>query len=66
MLYGMAVGYTFVQAMFKAGRNPTRAGLVSAIQNGLPRGPRWHRTLILLAIIRASPAPMWVLSRMAS
>jgi ABC-type branched-subunit amino acid transport system substrate-binding protein len=39
VLYGMAVGYAFVQAMFKAGRNPTRAGLVSAINGGLPQGP---------------------------
>jgi len=39
VLYGMAVGYTFVQAMVKAGKNPTRAGLVKAIQGGLPQGP---------------------------
>jgi ABC-type branched-subunit amino acid transport system substrate-binding protein len=38
-LYGEAVAYAFVQAMFKAGRNPTRADLVSAINGGLPPGP---------------------------
>jgi branched-chain amino acid transport system substrate-binding protein len=37
VLYGMAVGYTFVQAMFKAGKNPTRADLINAINKGLPQ-----------------------------
>jgi branched-chain amino acid transport system substrate-binding protein len=37
--YGEAVAYTFVQAMLKAGRNPTRADLVNAINGGLPQGP---------------------------
>jgi hypothetical protein len=39
VLYGEAVAYTFVQAMMKAGKNPTRADLVSAINGGLPQGP---------------------------
>src|SRR5579859_3782382 len=39
VLYGEAVAYAFVQAMFKAGRNPSRADLVSAINGGLPQGP---------------------------
>jgi branched-chain amino acid transport system substrate-binding protein len=37
--FGMAVGYAFVQAMFKAGRNPTRQDLIDAINGGLPQGP---------------------------
>jgi len=36
--YGIAVGYTFVQALLKAGRNPTRQDLVKAINAGLPQG----------------------------
>jgi ABC-type branched-subunit amino acid transport system substrate-binding protein len=39
VLYGMGAAYTFVQAMLKAGRNPSRADLVSAINGGLPQGP---------------------------
>jgi hypothetical protein len=39
VLFGEAVAYTFVQAMLKAGRNPTREDLVKAIEGGLPQGP---------------------------
>jgi len=39
VLYGMGVAYTFVQAMFKAGRNPTRQDLINAINSGIPQGP---------------------------
>jgi ABC-type branched-subunit amino acid transport system substrate-binding protein len=39
VVYGEAVAYAFVQAMLKAGKNPTRAALVSAINSGLPQGP---------------------------
>jgi ABC-type branched-subunit amino acid transport system substrate-binding protein len=38
VLYGMAAAYTFVQALFKAGRNPTRQDLVNAVNAGLPAG----------------------------
>jgi branched-chain amino acid transport system substrate-binding protein len=38
VLFGMAAGYTFVQAMLKAGRNPARQDLVNAINGGLPQG----------------------------
>jgi branched-chain amino acid transport system substrate-binding protein len=38
VLYGMAAAYTFVQALLKAGRNPTRQDLVNAVNSGLPQG----------------------------
>ena len=39
VLYGEAVGYAFVQAMMKAGKNPTRADLVNAINARAAAGP---------------------------
>jgi ABC-type branched-subunit amino acid transport system substrate-binding protein len=41
VLYGEAVAYTFVQALKAAGRNPTRADLVHAVESGghLTGGP---------------------------
>jgi len=39
-VYGMAVGYTFVQVMKKAGRNPTRQDVVNAVNSGqIDQGP---------------------------
>jgi ABC-type branched-subunit amino acid transport system substrate-binding protein len=38
VLYGEAVGYAFVQAMLKAGKNPTRASVVKAIEGGIAQG----------------------------
>ncbi|TML99069.1 MAG: ABC transporter substrate-binding protein [Actinobacteria bacterium] len=37
--YGMAVGYTFAQALQKAGKSPTRQSIVSAVEGGLQPGP---------------------------
>jgi ABC-type branched-subunit amino acid transport system substrate-binding protein len=37
--YGMAEAYTFVQALQKAGPNPTREGLLKAIESGGLGGP---------------------------
>lgn len=39
VVYGMAAAYTFAQALSAAGDDPTRAGLVAAIERGLPDGP---------------------------
>ncbi len=36
--YGVAVAYSFVQAMLKAGKNPTRQDLLNAINSGIPQG----------------------------
>jgi ABC-type branched-subunit amino acid transport system substrate-binding protein len=38
--YGMAVGYSFVQLMKKAGRNPSRQDVINALEHGqLDQGP---------------------------
>ncbi|HKE81555.1 MAG TPA: ABC transporter substrate-binding protein [Solirubrobacteraceae bacterium] len=37
--YGLAVGYTFAQALQAAGRNPTREGIVEALQTKKLTGP---------------------------
>jgi len=37
--YGMAAAYTFAQALAAAGTNPTRDGLVKAVEAGLAQGP---------------------------
>ncbi len=49
VVYGMAAAYTFAQALRAAGRNPTRASIVHAVEAGLPNGPalvpaRYSRT----------------------
>jgi branched-chain amino acid transport system substrate-binding protein len=37
--YGMAVAYTFAQALKNAGKNPTRQSIVQAVENGGFTGP---------------------------
>jgi ABC-type branched-subunit amino acid transport system substrate-binding protein len=40
VMYGFAAAYTFVQVMFNAGRNPTRADVVKAVEAAhFPSGP---------------------------
>jgi ABC-type branched-subunit amino acid transport system substrate-binding protein len=39
VVYGFAVGYLFVQALKAAGRNPTRQGIVTAVEKGGFTGP---------------------------
>jgi len=39
VLYGMAVAYTFAQALQAAGQNPTRDGIVAAVEKGIAQGP---------------------------
>jgi branched-chain amino acid transport system substrate-binding protein len=39
VLYGMVQAYTFVQALKAAGRNPTRQGIVDALEKGGLTGP---------------------------
>jgi ABC-type branched-subunit amino acid transport system substrate-binding protein len=38
VLFGMASAWTFAEAVLKAGKNLTRAGVVSAVEGGLPQG----------------------------
>jgi branched-chain amino acid transport system substrate-binding protein len=37
--YGMAVGYMFAQALLRAGKNPTRASILKAVEQGNFTGP---------------------------
>jgi ABC-type branched-subunit amino acid transport system substrate-binding protein len=37
--YGLAMAYTFVEALQRAGQNPTRQGIVEAIESGKLSGP---------------------------
>ena len=39
IVYGMSVGYLFVQALQKAGKNLTREGLIAAVEKGGFTGP---------------------------
>ncbi|AYF98273.1 ABC transporter substrate-binding protein [Protaetiibacter intestinalis] len=38
VVYGMAMGYLFAEALLHAGKHPTREGLVSAVQSGDLKG----------------------------
>jgi hypothetical protein len=37
--YGLAVGYTFAEALAQAGSNPTRQSIVKAVESGKLTGP---------------------------
>ncbi len=39
VVYGMAAAYTFAEALARAGPDPNRGSLVTAINSGLPPGP---------------------------
>jgi ABC-type branched-subunit amino acid transport system substrate-binding protein len=39
VVYGMAEAYTFLQALQKAGKNPTRQGVIDALESGGLQGP---------------------------
>jgi ABC-type branched-subunit amino acid transport system substrate-binding protein len=39
VVYGMAYAYTFLQALSAAGKNPTRQGVIDALQSGKITGP---------------------------
>jgi hypothetical protein len=39
VLYGEALAYTFAEALQMAGKNPTRQGIVDAIESGKLSGP---------------------------
>ncbi|HWQ27916.1 MAG TPA: ABC transporter substrate-binding protein, partial [Dehalococcoidia bacterium] len=60
-LYGFAKAETFVQAMYKAGRNPTRAGLMNALLSF--KGER-NRFLLNGVVQRTSKKDWFIVSQM--
>ena len=56
--YGFAKGYTFVRAMYKAGKNPTRAGLMRALTSFNEASPY----LLPGAKIKTTPTDRFMLS----
>jgi hypothetical protein len=59
-VYGFALADTFVQAMYKAGKNPTRAGLMNALLSLNTT----NRFALPGVVLKTSKTDHWIISQM--